>query len=134
MDVAISRYIYSMKDKNGLQNADFTKAIDLGRVVLVLTKGDVGLLIGKEGRVVNDISQAIGKKVRIAEVGDIRKTISDILMPVKLLGINQVFKEGAAAYKVRLMRSEMKSVPIDINSLEKALYSLLGSPVSVVFE
>jgi transcription antitermination factor NusA-like protein len=134
-DVQVSMLLYKMKDKYNLQEADFTKSVDLGRVVLILTKGDVGKLIGREGKVVAEISHSLGKKVRIAEMGgDMRKTISDILMPAKLLGINEVFTAGGRAYKVRLLSSEMRQVPIDLNSLEKALYSLLDAKVNIVFE
>jgi transcription antitermination factor NusA-like protein len=135
MDVKISRLLYKLKDKYNLENADFTKAIDLGRVVLVLTNKDVGLLIGREGKVVAEISQAVGKKVRIAEMsGDIKKTIADVVAPAKILGINKVYKSGGYVYKVRFSRREIKQLPVDINTLEKALKSLLGSEVMIVFE
>jgi transcription antitermination factor NusA-like protein len=135
MDVKISRLLYKLKDKYNLENADFTKAIDLGRVVLVLTNKDVGMLIGREGKVVAEISQAVGKKVRIAEMsGDIKKTIADVVAPAKILGINKVYKSGGYVYKVRFSRREIKQLPVDINTLEKALKSLLDSEVMIVFE
>ena len=135
MDVKISRLLYKLKDKYNLQNAGFTKAIDLGRVVLVLTNKDVGLLIGREGQVVAEISQAVGKKVRIAEMsGDIKKTIADIVAPAKILGINKIYRKEGSLYKVRFSRREIKQLPVDINTLEKALKSLLGSEVMIVFE
>ncbi|NYZ79148.1 KH domain-containing protein [Candidatus Micrarchaeota archaeon] len=135
MDVKISRLLYKLKDKYNLQNAGFTKAIDLGRVVLVLTNKDVGLLIGREGKVVAEISQAVGKKVRIAEMsGDIKKTIADIVAPAKILGINKIYRKEGNLYKVRFSRREIKQLPVDINTLEKALKSLLGSEVMIVFE
>jgi transcription antitermination factor NusA-like protein len=135
LDVKISRLLYKLKDKYNLENVDFTKAVDLGRVVLVLTKKDVGILIGKEGKVVAEISQAVGKKVRIAELsGDIKKTIADIVAPAKVLGINKVYKEDGYAYKVRFSKKEIKQLPLDINTLEKALKSLLESEVMIVFE
>ena len=135
LDVKISRLLYKMKDKYNLENVDFTKAVDLGRVVLVLTKKDVGPLIGREGKVVSDISQTVGKKVRIAEIGgDIKKTISDVVAPVKILGINKVYRKDGNLYKVRFSRKEIKQLPVDINSLEKALQSLLESDIMIVFE
>ena len=136
LDVKVSTMLHKLRDRYDLAEADFTKAIDLGRVVLVLTKGDVGKLIGKEGRVVAEISQAVGKKVRIAEVsGDIRKTISDIIMPAQLLGINEVYSASSEkSYRVRLPSHEMRNIPIDLVSLEKALESLLEADVKIIFE
>jgi transcription antitermination factor NusA-like protein len=107
----------------------------LGRVVLVLTNKDVGLLIGREGKVVAEISQAVGKKVRIAEMkGDMKKTIGDIIAPAKILGINKVYRKEGNFYKVRFSKREIKQLPVDINTLEKALKSLLESEVMIVFE
>ncbi|VVC04619.1 NusA-like KH domain protein [Candidatus Burarchaeum australiense] len=135
LDVKISNLLYGMKDKYNLGDADFTKAIDLGRVVLVLTKGDVGKLIGREGKVVAEISQEVGKKVRIAEMSpDVRKTIADIIMPAKLLGINEVFAMTGKLYKVRLPSSELSQIPMDLGSLGNALSSLLDAKVNIVFE
>lgn len=135
LDVKISRLLYKLKDKYNLEHADFTKAVDLGRVVLLLTDKDVGVLIGREGKVVAEISQAVGKKVRIAEMsGDIKKTIADVVAPAKILGINKVYKDGGHLYKVRFSKREIKQLPVDINTLEKALKSLLESEVMIVFE
>jgi transcription antitermination factor NusA-like protein len=135
LDVKISRLLYKLRSRYNLENADFTKAIDLGRVVLVLTDKDVGLLIGREGKVVAEISQAVGKKVRIAEMsGDIKKTIADVVAPAKILGINKVYKSGGYVYKVRFSKREISQLPVDINTLEKALKSLLESDVMIVFE
>lgn len=135
LDVKISRTLYKMKDKYNLNEVSFNKAIDLGRVVLLLTTTDVGMLIGKEGKVVAEISQAVGKKVRIAEMGkDIKKTISDVITPAKILGINTLYKGGEKTYKVRFSKDEIKQIPIDINTLEKALKSLLESDVKIAFE
>ncbi|MEW6328720.1 MAG: KH domain-containing protein [Candidatus Micrarchaeota archaeon] len=135
LDVDVSRTLNALSTRFNLDAAEFAKAIDLGRVILILTRGEVGVLIGKEGKVVSELSQTLGKKVRIAEIsGDMRKTISDVVMPAKLVGINTIFREGERTYKVRLLRSEIRALPVDINTLEKALYSLLDAKVNIVFE
>jgi len=104
-------------------------------VVLVLTHGEVGLLIGRQGKVVSELSSALGKKVRIAETsGDVKKTIADIIMPVHLLGINKVFHEGKEIMKVRIARADIARLPLDINSLEAVLRSLLEDDVKISFE
>jgi len=109
--------------------------LDLGRAVLVLTRGEAGLLIGKEGKIVSELSHALGRKVRIVEVvGDVKKSVADVIMPAQLLGINQVFHDGKEITKVRIARSEAANLPIDISTLEKALRSLIGNEVQLVFE
>jgi len=73
--------------------------------VLILTRGDAGLLIGRDGKIVSELSSSLGRKVRIAEVkGDMKKSISDVIMPAKLLGVNQMFHDGKEITKVRIAR------------------------------
>lgn len=134
-DVAISSMLVEMRDRFKLDAAEFTKAVDLGRAVLIFTHGEVGVLIGRDGKVVSELSHRLGKKVRIAEYsGDVKKTISDVVMPAKLMGINTIYSGGAKVFKVRLLRSDMKNLPVDINTLEKALQSILDSKVMIQFE
>ncbi len=130
-----STILVELKDKFKLDSAGFIKAVDLGRAVIIFTESDVGVLIGRDGKVVSELSHRLGKKVRIAEhTGNVRKTISDILMPARLMGINTVYSGGGEIHKVRLLRSEMRDLPVDIDTLEKALQSVLNSKVMIQFE
>ncbi len=135
LDWEIAQILYRINERYNISNASFFRALDLGRAVLVLTRGEAGLLIGKDGKIVSELSSALGRKVRIAEVGgDVKKSVADVIMPTKLLGINTVFHEGKEVTKVRIAKSEVVHLPIDIPTLEKALRSLIGHEVQLVFE
>lgn len=135
LDFEVAQILYKINERYNITGATFYKALDLGRVVLILTDGEVGLLIGKQGKIVSELSSALGKKVRIAEAqGDLKKTIADIITPARLLGINNVFHEGKEITKVRLSRHDLAHLPFDIPTLEKVLTHLLEDTVKVVFE
>lgn len=135
LDFEVAQILFKINERYNITNASFYKAIDLGRVVLILTSGEVGLLIGKEGKIVAEISHSLGKKVRIAEAqGDVKKTIADIITPARLLGINKVFHEGKEVMKVRLSKSDLASLPLDLSSLERVLKSILEDEVKISFE
>jgi transcription antitermination factor NusA-like protein len=135
LDFEVAQVLCKINERYNITNASFTKALDLGRVVLILTRGEVGLLIGKEGKIVSEISSALGKKVRIAEEqGDVKKTIADIITPARLLGINRVFHEGREITKVRMSRHDLAHLPLDMPTLEKVLRHLLEDEVRLVFE
>ena len=135
LDFEVAQILCKINERYNITGASFEKALDLGRVVLILTKGEVGLLIGKQGKIVGEISSALGKKVRIAEAqGDVKKTIADIIMPARLLGINRVFHEGKEITKVRLSRHDAEHLPLDVPTLEKVLHHLLEDDAKVVFE
>ncbi|MFA6214093.1 MAG: hypothetical protein WC717_02330 [Candidatus Micrarchaeia archaeon] len=135
LDFEVARILYKINDRYNISNASFYKALDLGRVVLVLTRGEVGLLIGRQGKIVSELSSSLGKKVRIAEAsGDVKKTIADLILPARLLGINKVFHEGKEITKIRIARADISKLPIDIGSLEAVLRSLVEQDVLLIFE
>ena len=135
LDFEVAKILCGINERYNITGASFHKALDLGRVVLILTQGEVGLLIGREGKIVGEISSALGKKVRIAEEqGDVKKTIADIIMPARLLGINKVFHNGKEMTKVRLLKHDLVHLPIDLTTLERALQSLLECEVQLVIE
>lgn len=135
LDVDVALILFRINERYNITNASFVKAVDLGRVVLILTQGEVGLLIGKQGKIVAELSEALGKKVRIAEMqGDVKKTIADIITPARLLGINKVFHNGREVMKVRLSKADLPHLPLDLPSLERVLHSLLEDEVKISFE
>ncbi|MFA6328806.1 MAG: transcription elongation factor NusA [Candidatus Micrarchaeia archaeon] len=135
LDLEVAQILYKINDRYNISNASFYKAIDLGRVVLILTHGEAGLLIGKQGKIVSELSSSLGKKVRIAEAsGDTKKTIADVITPARLLGINHAFHEGKERTKVRIAREDMQLLPLDVASLEKVLRSLAEGDVVLSFE
>ncbi len=135
LDVDVAQMLYKINDTHNISEASFVRALDLGRVVLIITEGDVGILIGRGGSVVGQISSALGKKVRIVEYsGDIRKSITDIIMPARLLGINTVWKAGREIFKVRISRSDAFALPVDSGSLEGVIKSWTGKEVAIAFE
>ena len=135
LDFEVAQILARINERINISNAEFYKALDLGRVVLVLTRGEVGLLIGKDGKVVSELSSALGRKVRIAEVrGDVKKSIADIIMPARLLGINSMYHEGREIVKVRIAKSDLAHLPLDLPTLEKALCALMEREVKLSVE
>ncbi len=135
LDFELAQILFKVNERYNISNASFEHALDMGRVVLVLTKGEVGLLIGKQGKIVSELSDALGKKVRIAQISsDPKKTVGDVVLPARLLGINRVFHEGREVTKIRLAASDKGILPMDIPSVEKVLHTILEGEVKLVFE
>jgi len=135
LDVDASRLLRKLSESHPMEGVELKRALDFGKVVLLLVKGDVGSLIGREGKVVNEISKGLGKKVRIAEDGgDMRKTLDDIISPARVLGINKVFRREGNIFRVRISKSDFPSLPVPLSVLEKALASLFSAPAEISFE
>lgn len=135
LDVEVSRILYKINEAYNITAAEFSHAVDAGGVVLIFTPGEMGLLIGRQGKVVSSISTALGRKVRIIpQTEDVRKTISDVIAPARLLGINNVFHAGQEVVKVRVPRADQRALRVDEPTLTRLMADWVGKPVQLVFE
>ena len=135
LDVEVSRILYKINEQHNLSLASFTHAMDMGEQVLVFTDTEPGVLIGRGGKVVSALSAALGKRVRIiSQNGDGRRSLEDLLMPVKIAGINEFFHDGEARLKIRLMKEDQSRLSVDIRPLQPLVSKWMGKPVEFVFE
>ena len=135
LDVDVSRILYRVNEQHNLSLASFSHALDCGAQVLLFTPGEPGVLIGRGGRVVSALSAALGRPVRIvSEQGDPRRSLEDLLSPVKIIGINETYRAGAPLLHIRLNKEEEGYLRIDVRALQPLVSKWMGKPVEFVFE
>lgn len=135
LDVEVSKLLHELKAECGLEEASFIRAVDLGSSAIIFTNGDVGLLVGRGARVASAIGKRVGKRVRVAKQGaGVKQTISDIISPAKLLGVNEIFSPEGKKFKVRISKRDSRVLPLDVESLGKIVSSLYNASVRIEFE
>ena len=135
LDVDVSRILYKINEKHNLSLASFSHALNADGQVLVFTPGEPGVLIGRGGQVVSALSAALGKRVRIvSESGDARRSLEDLLSPVKILGINESYHGGQACLRIRLSVEDEARLRVDVRPLSSLVSKWMGKPVEFVFE
>ncbi|MBI5158938.1 transcription elongation factor NusA [Candidatus Micrarchaeota archaeon] len=135
LDVDLSKTLHALSSEHKLGEASFTRAVDLGFSAIIFTDGNVGLLVGQNARVASAIGKQVGKRVRIAKEGaDVRQTISDIIFPAKLLGVNEIFSPDGKKFKVRISRRDARVLPLDLDALNKLFSKLFNASVKTEFE
>ncbi len=134
LDVKISRILYQLDRKYRIgPDFEFVRAFDMGSFILVLVRGEVGRLIGKGGKVLRAFRQAVGKPVRIVEVGvDLKKTLQDLFGNVRVLGIDLVFRPEGQVYRIRVPRKELRYLSFPYADVTRALGILLDKPYEIV--
>ena len=55
LDFEVAQILGRINERYNISNATFYRALDLGKVVLILTRGVVGLLLGTQGKVVSEL-------------------------------------------------------------------------------
>ncbi len=105
-------------------------------LVVLVKKGEGGVIIGRHGKVAKHLEKMLGKKIRVLEVPyNYYDAALSILKPARILGINLLFQlKGKERYKVRLQKWGAVKLPSDISSLEKLLTRFMGKEVVLYFE
>lgn len=138
LDVDVARAIYKLSEKyKPLEKIRFRgtmSADDL--VVIFVERGDLPLLVGKGGRVSRELSQILGKKIRVVEkTNNFKELVANLIAPASLLGINIVYSpNGGTYYKIRVDKRTAWRLPMPIVSLEALLRKLADKDVKVVLE
>jgi len=135
LDVEVSKILYKINEAHNISNASFSKTIDFGKVVVIITDGEAGILIGRGGKVVSALSSALGRRVRIVRFdGDPKRAVADMLAPARLCGINSYWTEGQERVKVRINPADKQKLYVDENTLRMAIKHWMGKDVEIVFE
>ena len=135
LDVRISRILYDLDSKYRIgDTVEFVHAYDMNSFILVLVRGEIGRLIGKNGKVLRAFRQAVGKPIRIVEIDvDLKKTIQDLFGGVRVIGINKLFKPEGVVYRVVVARKDIRKLSFPYPDVQKALGILLDRPFEVTF-
>ncbi len=135
IDVAISHVLGKIQRKEHLENADFVKALDLGKLVVIVATGKIGVFIGKKGKIVTPISRELGKRVRVIEqTPDEKKMIQDLVGKAGIVSFNRVFNpDGSQAFKVVIAKADAPKLAASKPRIEQALQQLLGMKAEIEF-
>lgn len=133
IDLDVSKAMYKVSKEKNLKNVGFEKAIKIGDVIIIMTKSNIGLLIGKGGSVAAALSRVLDKKIRIIEFSETpHKIISDLIKPAVLKGINVKYTKDDKVWKVRI--DNQQKLPMSEQTLELALKQFFGAQVEILYK
>jgi transcription antitermination factor NusA-like protein len=133
IDLDIAKVLFKLGDGK----LGFQKTIEVGDIVIIVTEKDqVGKLIGKNGKIVRELSRTVGKKIRVVgQDSDLKSISSDILAPARVSGINVVYgTDGEEKYKIRVMHEDSRKLPGRLDILNEIIELLTDEKTTVVVE
>ncbi len=135
LDIKISRLLYKLDRMYRIgDTVEFVKAYDMRSFILLLVRGEIGRLIGRGGKVLRALRQALGKPVRIVEIDVLpKKSVQDLFGNVRVLGINIVYRPEGKVYRILIPRREIKYLSFPYSDVDRALDIILDAPHEVVF-
>ncbi len=135
LDIRISRILYDMDSKYRIgDTVEFVKAYDMNSFILILVRGEIGRLIGKNGKVLRAFRQAVGKPIRIVEIDvDLKKTVQDLFGNVRVVGVNKLFKPDGVVYRIVVPRKEIRYLSFPFPDVKRALEVILDRPFEITY-
>jgi len=138
LEIDLSKEFLELEKKfHDLKKVSFYKAIEKDdMVVLIVGKGEIKYIIGEFGKTRKVLQEKFGKNFRIIQKSkDPKKILDDLIAPVPVLGINQIYlPTGEIENKARVSEKEFNRISVDIKVLEDIIYTLTGTHIRIVFE
>lgn len=136
-DIDLVRALNKLSDKYPVMDKiEFRKTMAAQNFMLVVVpKGMAGQFIGRRGIFIKELSDTLGKKIKvIEETPNTKEFVQRALFPARLLGVNVVYtSDKKEAYKVRVLRNDRNKI-LDKEALEGLFTSVLGGETTIAFE
>ncbi|MBI2085094.1 MAG: hypothetical protein HYT71_01110 [Candidatus Aenigmarchaeota archaeon] len=131
--VGIIKKLYELsKSVKSLDKITIKKVFDFdGLVVVVCDKSDVPSIVGKDGRIVNDLRKSLGKQIKIIGVDEIKIMITNLFFPAKAVRVGNFYSAGLESLKINLDKNQLRNLPASKEELIKAAEEISGMKVHI---
>ncbi len=130
--IAIIKKLYEMSKKiESLSHASIEKVFCHGNLaVIVVPKADVPNVIGRGGRIIDEVKKCSGKQAKVVGREDRKTMITRLMFPARLAGVGSLYSNGVESIKISIKKSELKKLPASKDDLVHAVSEISGMGVS----
>jgi transcription antitermination factor NusA-like protein len=136
-DVQIAKLLLKLEEKNPiLQNVHFFNAYDVDNALaIVVGQGDLPKFLSSGGKIVRDISDSMGKKVRIIErKSELRTFLEDLFAPVPITAINKIWLPDGSEETRVILPGYSRRLPMKPGVLKDLAKKIRGITLRIAFE
>jgi transcription antitermination factor NusA-like protein len=133
----IQRMVELEKDHPVLEDVTYHRSVEAADMMAVLVdKKDMPRLLGGGAKVVRELSESFGKRVKLISFGgDDRAFLEDLFSPLSILAINTVWiPDGSTETKVILTGRRPRKMPVDLDMVQTIAKDLIGMTLRIQFE
>jgi transcription antitermination factor NusA-like protein len=133
----IQRMVELEKDHPVLQDVTYHRSVDAdGMMAVLVDRKDIPRLLGGGAKVVKDLGDTFGKRVKLISYGgDDREFLEDLFSPLSILTINTIWiPDGSTETKVILTGRQPRKMPVDLDKVKTIAKELKGMSLRVEFE
>jgi len=133
----IQKMVELEKDHPVLQDVTYHRSVEAADMMAVLVdKKDLPRLLGGGAKVVRELSDSFGKRVKLISFGgDDRAFLEDLFSPFSIFTINTIWiPDGSTETKVILSGRRPRNMPVDLEMVKTIAKDLKGMTLRVQFE
>ena len=133
----IQRMVELEKEHPVLQDVTYHRSVEAdGMMAVLVDRRDVPKLLSGGAKVVKDIGETFGKRVKLISYGgDDREFLEDLFSPLSILTINTIWiPDGSTETKVILTGRQPRKMPVDLEMVKTIAQELKGMTLRIEFE
>ena len=133
----IQRMVELEKEYPVLQDVNYHRSVEAdGMMAVLVDRKDVPRLLGGGAKVVKDLGDTFGKRVKLISYGgDDREFLEDLFSPLSILTINTIWiPDGSTETKVILTGRPPRKMPVDLDMVKMIAQELKGMTLRIEFE
>ncbi|SRR5208337_316741 len=133
----IQRMVELEKEHPVLQDVTYHRSVEAdGMMAVLVDRKDVPRLLGGGAKIVKDLGDTFGKRVKLISYGgDDREFLEDLFSPLSILTINTIWiPDGSTETKVILTGRQPRRMPVDLDIVKTMAQELKGMTLRVEFE
>lgn len=137
LDIKISKILHELSTEYGsLKDSEIKKTFEAENVVVVVTaEGDGAKVVGRQGQIVKELADKVGKSIRIVEKSqDDLEVIKGLLSPAEVKSINTVFKPDGESKKIVVDESYKGKINLSTDEFEEIISEITGEDYELSFE
>jgi transcription antitermination factor NusA-like protein len=123
-----------LEEKYAITGVDIVKTHDLDSFIIIVGRGKISGMIGREGRNIRLMSAEFKKKIRIIKEGDVRQMVADLVSPAKIEGVNVLYTNEGERFKVIIPSAERRKIYMDEKALNAAVEAIFKGEVIIKYQ
>ena len=136
-DIQVAKLLLKLEEKHpSLQNVYFHNAYDVDNILaIVVGQGNLPKLLGSGGKIMRDISESTGKKIKVLEKkGEIRKFLEDLFAPITITTINKIWLPDGSTETRVILAGHSRRLPMKVSALKELAKRVRGITLRIAFE
>ncbi len=136
-DIQVAKILMGLEEKyTALQKIQFHNAYEVdGVLAIVVGRGDLAAFRDNNGKLVREIAQQTGRRVRVMEKhGDERSFLEDLFDPAIITTINKIWLPDGTTETRVILSSRPRRLPVKSRILKKMAKQIRGITLRIAYE